>query len=75
MCVFIAILIPVKKERTTGIEPAHPAWKARTLPLSYVRVQETGFEPVKVLLTDLQSAPFSRLDIPACIILDLILKL
>ncbi len=25
-------------ERVTGIEPAQPAWKAGTLPLSYTRV-------------------------------------
>lgn len=28
----------IKKERTTGIEPALSAWKAEALPLSYVRI-------------------------------------
>ena len=27
-----------QKKRATGIEPAWPAWKAGTLPLSYARV-------------------------------------
>jgi hypothetical protein len=27
-----------KNERATGIEPALPAWKAGTLPLSYARI-------------------------------------
>ena len=27
-----------ENERATGIEPAWPAWKAGTLPLSYARV-------------------------------------
>jgi hypothetical protein len=27
-------------ERATGIEPAWPAWKAGTLPLSYARVRQ-----------------------------------
>jgi hypothetical protein len=27
------------KKRATGIEPAWPAWKAGTLPLSYARVK------------------------------------
>lgn len=29
-------------ERVTGIEPAWPAWKAGTLPLSYTRVGGLG---------------------------------
>ena len=27
-----------ESERATGIEPAWPAWKAGTLPLSYARI-------------------------------------
>ncbi len=56
-------------ERVKGIEPSQPAWKAGALPLSYTRilsnllllVEETGFEPVKAELTDLQSVPFGQL--------------
>ena len=60
-------------ERVKGIEPSQPAWKAGALPLSYTRkikpitkskkrmVEETGFEPVKAKLTDLQSVPFGQL--------------
>ena len=31
----------VRLERVTGIEPAQPAWKAGTLPLSYTRESES----------------------------------
>ena len=57
-------------ERVKGIEPSQPAWKAGALPLSYTRiiiilykilVEESGFEPLKVKLTDLQSVPFGQL--------------
>ena len=57
-------------ERVKGIEPSQPAWMAGALPLSYTRilliyllllVEETGFEPVKAELTDLQSVPFGQL--------------
>jgi hypothetical protein len=30
-----------RNERATGIEPALPAWKAGTLPLSYARVVQS----------------------------------
>jgi hypothetical protein len=34
-----------ENERATGIEPAWPAWKAGTLPLSYARaIQEENSE-------------------------------
>jgi hypothetical protein len=36
-------------QRATGIEPAWPAWKAGTLPLSYARV--FGASPAGVKLT------------------------
>ena len=58
-------------ERVKGIEPSQPAWKAGALPLSYTRinsffikfkmVEESGFEPLKAKLTDLQSVPFGQL--------------
>ena len=51
-------------ERVKGVEPSQPAWKAGALPLSYTRnslVEESGFEPLKAKLTDLQSVPFGRL--------------
>ena len=51
-------------ERVKGIGPSQPAWKAGALPLSYTRnsmVEESGFEPLKAKLTDLQSVPFGRL--------------
>ena len=53
-------------ERVKGIEPSQPAWKAGALPLSYTRkykimVEESGFEPLKAELTDLQSVPFGQL--------------
>ena len=60
----------VHMERVKGIEPSQPAWKAGALPLSYTRmnntyrkflVEESGFEPLKVKLTDLQSVPFGQL--------------
>ena len=49
-----------------GIEPTPSAWKAGALPLSYTRdifivVERTGFEPVKAMPADLQSAPFGQL--------------
>ena len=31
-------------------------------------VEETGFEPVKAPLTDLQSVPFSHLGTPPCLV-------
>ena len=53
-------------ERVKGIGPSQPAWKAGALPLSYTRkykimVEESGFEPLKAKLTDLQSVPFGQL--------------
>ena len=51
-------------ERVKGVEPSQPAWKAVALPLSYTRnslVEESGFEPLKENLTDLQSVPFGQL--------------
>ena len=51
-------------ERVKGVEPSQPAWKAGALPLSYTRnslVEESGFEPLKENLTDLQSVPFGQL--------------
>ena len=54
-------------ERVKGIEPSRLAWKARALPLSYTRlemVEGGGFEPLKQLATDLQSAPFGHLGTP-----------
>ena len=68
---FIFLLIFL--ERVKGIEPSQPAWKAGALPLSYTReyficftlvVVESGFEPLKALLTDLQSAPFGHSGTP-----------
>src|SRR3979490_872671 len=51
-----------RRKRATGIEPAWPAWKAGTLPLSYARERsfrktmgEAGFEPAKAEPPDLQS--------------------
>ena len=32
-------------ERVAGIEPAWPAWKAGTLPLSYTRATQTLYQP------------------------------
>jgi hypothetical protein len=32
-------LFTQENERATGIEPAWPAWKAGTLPLSYARMR------------------------------------
>jgi hypothetical protein len=34
---FMSFTMEKRKERATGIEPAWPAWKAGTLPLSYAR--------------------------------------
>ena len=54
-------------ERVKGIEPSQPAWKAGALPLSYTRillVEESGFEPLKAKLTDLQSVPFGHSGTP-----------
>ena len=34
--------------------------------IKYYMVEETGFEPVKAQLTDLQSVPFSHLGTPPC---------
>ena len=61
-------------ERVKRIELSQPAWKAGALPLSYTRkscstsnamklnmVEESGFEPLKAELTDLQSVPFGQL--------------
>ena len=62
-------------ERVKGIEPSQPAWKAGALPLSYTRarpkpsgsmVEESGFEPLKAKLTDLQSVPFGQLGNSSC---------
>lgn len=57
-------------ERVKGIGPSQPAWKAGALPLSYTRkykimVEESGFEPLKAKLTDLQSVPFGQLGYPS----------
>jgi len=45
------IVTYLSAERATGIEPAWPAWKAGTLPLSYARV----FQQVKGDLSLLNS--------------------
>ncbi len=36
---------PHQMERVTGIEPAQPAWKAGTLPLSYTRIVRETNDP------------------------------
>ena len=55
-------------ERVKGIEPSLSAWKAEVLPLNYTRrylVEGRGFEPLKSMTTDLQSAPFGQLGNPS----------
>lgn len=40
--VFTVIWKGLKMERITGIEPVNLAWKARVLPLNYIRIIGTG---------------------------------
>ncbi len=45
-CELTQVSMPVEEmERVTGIEPAQPAWKAGTLPLSYTRFTMTLATP------------------------------
>jgi hypothetical protein len=64
-------------ERKTGFEPATLALARRcstTEPLSHFVVEGTGFEPVKAVLTDLQSVPFGQLGNPSKFVITIALS-